>query len=606
MVIIILITTSQSFISYGLERFEEITIFHTNDIHGRYAEGNEHIQIGNLATLKKETPNSILVDAGDCLHGLPLVNMDKGKDAMELIKCAGYDYIAPGNHDFNYGKDRLLELSKSANSGENTLKFLSANIFENGKKVFDSNDIKEIDGIKIGFFGLSTQETKSKTGFKNVEGLEFRNPIESATEQVSELKRKGADVIVAICHIGTNSLSKPNSIDIANEVQGIDLIIDGHSHTKFENGKQVGDTLIVSTGQYLENIGEVKLTLDTNDIENIKIENKSARLIGKEEALRYKLDSNISKKVDEIKKQQEEILDKVIGVTKNTLDGSYENVRTKETNLGNLIGDILLDKTKADISLFNGGNIRDTIEKGNITRRDIVDVFPFSNTIVTKELTGTQIKDVLEHGVKLYPEKNSAFLQVGGISYHFDPKQKEGEKITDILKDGEPLDLNKKYVVATNDYIASGGDEFPCFSKEPILKEFGSLESIVIKYIEYKKEISKSIDGRISIKSKDGLISNNHKDDFVLSENKVNINDDEGSIPNNDIENSDSDKNKKFDKRNPRESSTIGVSKREAKEKSPKTGDLGFSNSMTIFIVSSTLIYLLNFNQKDLKSKKSK
>lgn len=606
MVIIILITTSQSFISYGLERFEEITIFHTNDIHGRYAEGNEHIQIGNLATLKKETPNSILVDAGDCLHGLPLVNMDKGKDAMELIKCAGYDYIAPGNHDFNYGKDRLFELSKSANSGENTLKFLSANIFENGKKVFDSNDIKEIDGIKIGFFGLSTQETKSKTGFKNVEGLEFRNPIESATEQVSELKRKGADVIVAICHIGTNSLSKPNSIDIANEVQGIDLIIDGHNHTKFENGKQVGDTLIVSTGQYLENIGEVKLTLDTNDIENIKIENKSARLIGKEEALRYKLDSNISKKVDEIKKQQEEILDKVIGVTKNTLDGSYENVRTKETNLGNLIGDILLDKTKADISLFNGGNIRDTIEKGNITRRDIVDVFPFSNTIVTKELTGTQIKDVLEHGVKLYPEKNSAFLQVGGISYHFNPKQKEGEKITDILKDGEPLDLNKKYVVATNDYIASGGDEFPCFSKEPILKEFGSLESIVIKYIAYKKEISKSIDGRISIKSKDGLISNNHKDDFVLSENKVNINDDEGSIPNNDIENSDSDKNKKFDKRNPRESSTIGVSKRETKEKSPKTGDLGFSNSMTIFIVSSTLIYLLNFNQKDLKSKKLK
>lgn len=606
MVIIILITTSQSFISYGLERFEEITIFHTNDIHGRYTEGNEHIQIGNLATLKKETPNSILVDAGDCLHGLPLVNMDKGKDAMDLIKCAGYDYIAPGNHDFNYGKDRLFELSKSANSGENTLKFLSANIFENGKKVFDSNDIKEIDGIKIGFFGLSTQETKSKTGFKNVEGLEFRNPIESATEQVSELKRKGADVIVAICHIGTNSLSKPNSIDIANEVQGIDLIIDGHSHTKFENGKQVGDTLIVSTGQYLENIGEVKLTLDTNDIENIKIENKSARLIGKEEALRYKLDSNISKKVDEIKKQQEEILDKVIGVTKNTLDGSYENVRTKETNLGNLIGDILLDKTKADISLFNGGNIRDTIEKGNITRRDIVDVFPFSNTIVTKELTGIQIKDVLEHGVKLYPEKNSAFLQVGGISYHFDPKQKEEEKITDILKDGEPLDLNKKYVVATNDYIASGGDEFPCFSKEPILKEFGSLESIVIKYIEYKKEISKSIDGRISIKSKDGLISNNHKDDFVLSENKVNINDDEGSIPNNDIENSDSDKNKKFDKRNLRESSTIGVSKREAKEKSPKTGDLGFSNSMTIFIVSSTLIYLLNFNQKDLKSKKSK
>lgn len=605
LVIIILITTSQSFISYGLERFEEITIFHTNDIHGRYAEGDDHIQIGNLATLKKETPNSILVDAGDCLHGLPIVNMDRGKSAIELIKCAGYDYITPGNHDFNYGKDRLFELSKSANLGENTLKFLSSNIFENGKKVFDSNDIKEIDGIKIGFFGLSTQETKSKTGFKNVEGLEFKNPIESATEQVNELKGKGANVIVAICHIGTNSLSKPNSIDIANEVQGIDLIIDGHSHTKFENGKQVGDTLIVSAGQYLENIGEIKLTLDTNDVENIKIENKSVRLIGKEEALKYKLDSAVSKKVDEIKEQQEKILDKVIGVTTNTLDGSYENVRTKETNLGNLISDILLDKTKADISLFNGGNIRDTIEKGNITRRDIVDVFPFSNTIVTKELTGAQIKDVLEHGVKLYPEKSSAFLQVGGISYYFNPKQKEGEKITNIQKEGKPLDLNKKYVVATNDYIASGGDEFPCFSKEPILKEFGNLESAVIEYIEYKKEISKNVDGRIGIKSKDELISKNHESDLILSENEKNINDNEENLSNN-IKSSDSDKNKSLDKTSARESSNLGISKREAKEKSPKTGDLGFSNSIIIFIVSSTLICLLNFNQKKLKDKKSK
>lgn len=606
LVIIILITTSQSFISCGLEQSEEITIFHTNDTHGRYAEGNEHIQISNLATLKKETPNSILVDAGDCLHGLPIVNMDKGKNAIELIKCAGYDYITPGNHDFNYGKDRLFELSQIASSGDNTLKFLSSNILKNGEKVFESNDIKEIDSIKIGFFGLTTQETKSKTGFKNVEGLEFANPIEYATEQVSELKRKGADVIVAICHIGTNSLSKPNSIDIANEVQGIDLIIDGHSHTKFENGKQVGNTLIVSTGQYLEYIGEVKLTFNTNDIENIKIENKSARLIGKEEALKYKLDYDISKKIDEIKGQQEKILDKVIGVTKNTLDGSYENVRTKETNLGNLVNDILLDKTKADISLFNGGNIRDTIEKGDITRRDIVDVFPFSNTIVTKELTGTQIKDALEQGVRLYPEKNAAFLQVGGISYYFDPKQKEGEKITGILKDGKPLDLDKKYVVATNDYIASGGDDFNYFSKEPVLKDFGNLEGIVIEYIECKNEISKSVDGRISIKSKEELISNSQESDFVLGENKENINDDEDSISNNNIKHSDSDKNKNLDKRKPIESSNIGGYKRETKEKSPKTGDLGFSNSMIIFIASSTLIYLLNFNQKDLKNKKSK
>ncbi|MCC0761547.1 bifunctional metallophosphatase/5'-nucleotidase [Clostridioides sp. ES-S-0006-03] len=627
LVIIILITTGQSFISYGLESFEEsyksveqlnnfkhkiensskeITIFHTNDIHGRYAEGDEYIQIGNLATLKKETPNSILVDAGDCLHGLPIVNMNKGEDAIKLIKSVGYDYITPGNHDFNYGKDRLLELSKIANSGDKTLKFLASNIFEDDKNIFDSNDIKEIDGIKIGFFGLTTQETKSKTGSKNVEVLEFRNPIESAKEQVNELKRKGSDVIVAISHIGTNSLSKPNSIDIANKVNGIDLIIDGHSHTKFENGKQVGDTLIVSTGQYLEHIGEVKLTLDTNDTEHIKIENKSARLIEKEEALEYKLDSNISEKIGEIKKQQEQVLDKVIGVTKNTLDGSYENVRTKETNLGNLIGDILLDKTKADISLFNGGNIRDTIEKGDITIGSIADVFPFSNTIVTKKLTGEQIKSVLEHGVKLYPEKNSAFLQVGGISYYFDPKQKEGEKITGIMKDGKSLDMNKEYTVATNDYIALGGDEFPCLSKEPMLEDFGSLESAVIEYIEYKKEICKSVDGRISIKTKEELIIKSNESNLVLNGDEDNLNDSEDSANNEDTKNSNENKRKNLDKMKARESSNIKASKAEIKEKSPKTGDLGIKDSMFIFVASSVLIYLLNNNQINLKNKKVK
>lgn len=514
MIMISIALVSQLFVVYAEEansNTTEIKIFHTNDIHGRHAyeeKGKEFIQISHLATLKKNTPNSVLVDAGDNIHGLPFVNINRGKDAIELMKSAKYDYMAPGNHDFNYGQDELIVLSKLATQGNSDyegMKMLSANVFKNGSPLLQNgssnngmNDIKVIDGVKVGFFGLTTQETAYKTNPNGVLGIDFKNPIEVAKEQVNNLKQQGAEVIIAIAHIGVDESSSPKSTDIANQVQGIDVIIDGHSHTELDGGKKVGNTLIASANEYLNYIGEVtiKVNKDTKEIES------SARLIGKDEALKLIPDEVTNQKIEEIKKAQEPLLSAVVGNTTTVLDGERVNVRSKETNLGNLINDAVIYETKADIAINNGGNIRATIGIGNITKGQVISVLPFGNTTITKELTGTQVKDVLEHGVKDYPDLNPGFTHVAGITYSFDPKQPAGERIVSIKKDGKDLDMSKTYIVATNDFLAVGGDEFPHFNDAKTINEFGGLEESVMAYIEKLKTVSYEVEGRITMEPK--------------------------------------------------------------------------------------------------------
>ncbi|HSQ89249.1 bifunctional metallophosphatase/5'-nucleotidase [Romboutsia sp.] len=475
----------------------EITIFHTNDIHGRYVQEGNKIQIGNIATLKKNVPNSMLVDAGDNLHGLPFVNLNKGMDAVTLMKFAGYDYMVPGNHDFNYGYERLLELASIA-SKDNGFEIIASNISKQGSNILKENDIKYINGVKVGIFGLSTPETTYKTNPKNVIGLDFENPIESSKKQVKSLKGQGADVIIALSHIGMDESINPTTIDIAKQVEGIDVIIDGNSHTVLDEGKIVGNTLIVSAGEYLNNIGEVKITIDNNEK---TIVNKSARLIGKEEALSYESDEIIDAKINEIKEAQKLMLSKVVGKTTTILDGDSQNVRTGETNLGNLINDAILYETNADIAINAGGNIRKTIPKGDITKGDIIDVLPLSNITVTKTLTGSQIKQVLEHGIKDYPAPSGGFPHVAGISYSFDPEQSAGSRIVSIIKDDKPLDMNKKYVVATNYFLSEGGDDFPCFDDVPIINEFGGLEESLERFITKLGIVSYEKEGRITIEA---------------------------------------------------------------------------------------------------------
>lgn len=417
----------------------------------------------------------MVLDAGDTTHGLPIATISEGESIIKLMNKIGYDAMVPGNHDFNYGYERLIELKEMAD-----FSIIAANVVrEDGTRDLEEYIIKEIDGLKIGIFGLTTEETKYKSNPKNTEGVNITDPIAKAEEMVKKLKGEKVDMIIALVHIGVDEESNPKSSDIAKKVEGIDLIVDGHSHTKLEEGMVIGDTLLVQTGEHLKNIGVV-------DIEFVegKIKNKTAKLVTFEEAVALGEDEEISKAIEELQKENEEVTSAIVGKTKVDLIGEREIVRAGESNLGNLATDAMLYITGADVALTNGGGIRASIKTGDITKGDILEVFPFGNYIVVKEVKGIDILNALEHGVDAYPEPAGKFPHVAGMSYKIDPSKEAGNRIVDLKIKGEPVDLKKTYTLATNDFMAVGGDGYTMLGEGELVGEFEGLDEALIKYEE--------------------------------------------------------------------------------------------------------------------------
>ena len=465
----------------------DLTIVHTNDIHGRikYSKDDKIVGYSKMKTYINNLKSKILLlDAGDVLHGQPVVTLDKGESAVSLMNLMGYNYFVPGNHDFNYGYDRLKELSSKM-----SFKILAANIcLKDGSKPFVENDVIEIDGVKIGVFGLATPETLVKTNPENVKNLDFKDPVESAREQVKNLKGKGTNIIIAICHLGIDDESAGNrSYDVRDNVDGIDLIIDGHSHSSLDQISQVnGKAVITSTGAYAENLGVVNLTF-----KNGKTEIKPSNIPFSElEAL--ETNKEIDDLIDKINKSQEKILREVIGKTEVELIGKKSAVRASETNLTKLISNIILKETGAQIVILNGGGFRDGIGVGEITYESILKVFPFGNYVVTKSVNGDDIIKSLEFGLSDYPSVSGKFPQIAGITVIIDKNAKTGSRINSVKINGKEIEKDKNYILATNDFISSGGDGYEFIGKSKEINQLSALDEILVKCIKDMKTISKS------------------------------------------------------------------------------------------------------------------
>jgi len=474
-----------------------ITIVHTNDTHARVKEG-DGIGFAKISALvqsiKQENPNTLVLDAGDTFHGQTIATLNKGESILQIMNAIGYDAMTPGNHDFNYGYDRLVELD-----GLTSFPTLAANVKKaDGTDLFTPYMIKEIAGLKVGIFGLATPETTYKTHPDNVKGLTFTDPTAAAAEMTALLKDQ-TDIIICLAHLGMDAASADTSTKVAEAVDGIDLIIDGHSHTVLEQGQMVGDTLIVSTGEYDKNLGTVELTVAEG-----KIAEKKASLISKDKATEVVPDEAIVKTIEGIEAEQAVILSEVVGKTEVDLQGAREMVRKGETNLGNLITDAMVSLTGADCALTNGGGIRASIAAGNITKGDIITVLPFGNYIVTKNVSGADIKAALEHGTSAYPELLGGFPHVSGITYVIDTSKPAGDHVVDIKVQGKPLDLNGLYTLATNDFMAAGGDNYTMFADDAILNEYSGLDEAVITYVKAKGTISPKVESRIT--AKDGSV----------------------------------------------------------------------------------------------------
>ena len=478
----------------------DVKIVHTNDIHARVEEDdyNQVIGMDRLSgiaqTFTEGADGSLMLDSGDTFHGQPIATLVKGESVAKLMKACGYDAMTTGNHDWSYGKDRLKELGGIAN-----VKILSGNIKNaDGTSFFDTDElVKEITKngktLKIGVFGVSDPEMKNKTTPSNVEGLDFQDAVAYAKGEAATLKAEGCDVVIALSH----TLDPKN---VAAQVDGVDLWLCGHEHIELSESVTTPDgskTYVSESGHYLNSVGLIDLncTMDEDGSVHVDYEKTS---VDYEAAQNYPKDASVTAVLDTIKAENETALNRVIGTSPVELDGVWEHIRIGQTNLGNVITDAYLLATGADIAFENAGGIRASIAAGTVTYGDVINVSPYGNYVVTKKLTGAQIKEMLESSLTIqkncivandsgewdaWPNDSGSYLQVGGITVRFDPAQPAGARVLSVQKDGQELDDTKEYTVAVNNYLA-GSDSYPQLANAAEIGEYSCCEELLIQFFE--------------------------------------------------------------------------------------------------------------------------
>ena len=488
-----------------------IVILHTNDVHGAIGE------YAKVAALKQAYQAAgayvLLADAGDFIQGDPTVSASQGKTAIELMNLAGYDVAAPGNHEFDYGYPNLKTLA-----GEADFPILAANVrYDNAAALGDQTTFTTTDGKKIGIFGLDTPETATKAHPAKIQGVTFlagQEMFDCAQAQVDALKADGCDYIICLGHLGIDAESTGNrSIDLLEKVTGIDVFIDGHSHSTLEEIKEatngtgkVGDTVLTSTGTKLANVGMVDISPDGTI--------STSSLATSE--LTVTPDAKVAARAEEIQKEIDADYGTVFAKTEVALDGEKANVRTGETNLGDLIADAMLWQAGlldegVDAAVTNGGGIRASIAAGDITKKDINTVLPFGNTLYVVKVTGAELLEALEASTYCTPEAIGGFPQVAGIEFtvntgaQFDTKELypgstygKPASINRVMIQtvgGEAFNPEETYTIVTNDFMGAGGDTYYAFKAASSGYDSGvPLDEVVMDYItsELKGVVSKA------------------------------------------------------------------------------------------------------------------
>ena len=488
----------------------DVAVIHTNDVH---CGVGKNIGIARVAQYKKDLlkdyPAVFLVDAGDFIQGEPIGKLSNGVDLIEIMNVADYDFAIPGNHEFDYGMGRFLELSKYLKCG-----YYSANFTDTRTDalIFKPYKIVKTDGKTIAFVGVSTPETlisSNPTFFKDDAGQYIYGFKEDETGKllydavqsgVDAARKEGADFVILLGHLGQNgSIPVWSSEAVTRHTRGIDAVIDGHSHEQFTkqipnaDGKPI---YVQQTGTKLKAVGQLILKDDGT---------VTAELLHKLPGT--KEDPKVAKLITLADKRIQKHLSVVIG--KSTVDftdtlGGVWSVRHAETNLGDLVCDAVREYYHADVALMNSGGIRATIPKGTLTNQSLLNVFPFGNMMALREVSGQQILDALEMGAASFPEDSGGFFQVSGLTYTIDASVPSsvrvddkgnfagvaGEyRVKDVKIGGKPLDLTGDYRVAGSAYILKfGGDGMTMFQDSVLLRDEDAGDTDVLRaFIKARK-----------------------------------------------------------------------------------------------------------------------
>lgn len=473
-----------------------LRILYVNDFHG-FAEpikqtdgkpprGGIAYLAGAVDRARQQQP-SILLAAGDMFQGNAWANLFKGQSVIGVMNAMKFDAMVVGNHEFNFGQKVLQERITQAK-----FPILGANV--EGLPSLKPYVIKNLNGIRIGIIGVVTQDSVN-TAPKNVSGLKFTPPASALLKYLPEIKRQ-ADIIVVLSHCGY-----PVDRELAATVPGIDVIVGGHTHTKLLNPEKVGNTIIVQAWEHAKDLGVLDLEVEGGKI--VKFQGALQKIGPSTE----KPDPQIQAIVERYEDLANPPLRQIIGEALVDLDAS--GVRTKETNLGNFIADIMRQTAQADAAIINGGSIKGSIAKGTIKTQDVYNALPYDNYLIAVQLTGAQLKEALEHGVSLMKKPSHRFPQVSGLTFTYSRSAPVGCRVKEVIVGGQPLNLTKKYIVATIDYLGAGGDGFKIFEAALERKDEGKKERIVyndtgtwlrdrvITAIKAQKTIAPKVDGRI-------------------------------------------------------------------------------------------------------------
>lgn len=443
-----------------------ITVINTSDFHGNLLTGQLDrstdpprpygggaIVAAYVAQYRAQNPGGTLVlDGGDMLQGPAISTVFRGKPTIEMYNVIGYDAAAIGNHEFDWGIDAL-----KARASEAKFPFLSANIFlkATGQRPEWAKPyaIFERNGVKVGVIGLTTIQTPFITLPANVESLEFRDPVAVANDLIPAVKAQGAQVIVLLAHIG-GSVDKQGVVSdevaaLAASVRGADLVLGGHTHNPVV-AKVDGVPVLVPYYQGRA-VGVTNLTFDPEVGRVVAVESQlvttygdSVQPVGEVQAV-----------IDRYNKDLAPVMAEVLAQAPAEIVRNYDG----ESALGNLVADVMRKTAGVEIAFTNAGGLRTDVPAGPITLGKVWEIIPFDNTIVTMELTGSQILEVLANRTK-------GMVQLSGLKFTWReiPGNKEKREIVSAtLADGRPLDPNARYKVCTNDFMAAGGDNFTAF-----------------------------------------------------------------------------------------------------------------------------------------------
>ena len=482
---------------------EGAVVLYTNDVHCA-TDGYSYLA-AYRAQLIEDGYDVITVDAGDAIQGEAIGSTSEGAAIVDIMNTVGYDYGVPGNHEFDYGLERFLEIA-TGDEPEAQYKYLSCNFvdLQTDETVLAPYDIVEMNGENVAFVGISTPETYTKstpTYFQDENGNFIYSFSEDAfydtiQDTVDNARAEGADRVIVVGHLGIEGTTEGwKSTDVIANTTGIDAFIDAHSHeTIAENEYANADGEMIpltSTGTKFANFGVMTLNEDGTYTTELVSPSSVDIQSSTEAASAYR---EVQDKVDgyneELAYLNEKLGTSEVELTINDADG-VRRIRNGETNMGDFVADAYRAMTGADIALVNGGGIRDSIGAGDVTRKDLMDVNPWNNEMCVIRATGQQILDALEHGARMNPEECGGFLQVSGLTYEIHNYLKspvitdsmeifqeiDGTKerrVQNVMIGGEALDPNKTYTVAGSCYtLQEQGDGFSMFQGAEVVEEEG-------------------------------------------------------------------------------------------------------------------------------------